>query len=95
MKRTVLNYIMDVPLLIQSFIVSLSGLILMYGGRGASYLGLSTREWLYLHEKIGIIMIVFSLLHVLLHWRWLVCTTKNFLGIKKPATSCDMQSQQS
>ncbi|MDK2911982.1 MAG: hypothetical protein PWR29_939 [Methanolobus sp.] len=38
MNRTKLNYIVDIPLLAQSFIVSLSGVILMYGGKGISYL---------------------------------------------------------
>ena len=82
MKKTTINYIVDIPLLVQSVVVGLSGVLLMYGGHHVSYLGLDGREWLYLHEQIGILMVVFSLLHVVLHWKWLACTTKNFFNFK-------------
>ncbi|WP_256623531.1 DUF4405 domain-containing protein [Methanolobus chelungpuianus] len=92
MNRSKLNYIVDIPLLAQSFIVSLSG-ILMYGGKGISYLGLDGREWLHMHEQIGIIMVAFSVIHVVLHWRWMVCLTSNLFRTSKDRASSKCQME--
>lgn len=91
MNRTKLNYIVDIPLLAQSFIVSLSGVILMYGGKGISYLGLDGREWLHLHEQIGILMVAFSVIHILLHWRWMACSTRSLFRTSKDRASSQCQ----
>nr|WP_321498462.1 DUF4405 domain-containing protein [uncultured Methanolobus sp.] len=82
MKRNTLNYIIDMPLLVQSVIVSVTGVVLMFASHGASFLGLSSRELLHLHEQIGLLMVAFSVIHLLLHWKWMVCTTRNFFSSK-------------
>lgn len=79
MKKTTLNYLVDMPLLAQSVIVSVTGVVLMYGSHGTSFLGFDSRELLHMHEQIGILMVAFSVIHVVLHWKWMACTTKNFL----------------
>ncbi len=91
MKKTTLNYLVDIPLLAQSVIVSLTGIVLMYGSHGASFLGFSGRELLHMHEQIGILMVAFSLLHVVLHWKWMVCTTRNFFSSKSGSSAnCEL-----
>ena len=62
----------------QSVIVSVKGVVLMYGSHGASFLGFDSRELLHMHEQIGVLIVAFSLIHVVLHWNWMACTTKNF-----------------
>jgi hypothetical protein len=81
-KKNTLNYIVDIPLLVQSVIVSVTGVVLMFASHGASFLGFSSRELLHVHEQIGILMLAFSVIHLALHWKWMVCTTKNFLTVK-------------
>jgi hypothetical protein len=90
MNRTKINYLVNIPLLIQSLIVSLSGVLLLYGGRHITLMGLDGREWLYLHEQIGILMVAFSVLHIALHWKWMICTTRNFVhsGKNKALSKC-------
>jgi hypothetical protein len=29
-----------------------------------------------IHDKIGILMLVFFVVHIVLNWEWIVCTTK-------------------
>ncbi|WP_340818486.1 DUF4405 domain-containing protein [Methanolobus sp. WCC4] len=87
MKKTTLNYIVDMPLLAQSVIVSVTGVVLMYGGHHSSFLGFDGRELLQMHEWIGLLMVAFSLIHVVLHWKWMACTTKNFLTGKSGSSA--------
>ncbi len=87
MKKTTLNYIVDLPLLAHSVIVSVTGLVLMYGSHGASFLGFDSRELLHMHEQIGVLMVAFSLIHVVLHWKWMACTTKNFFTGKSSSSA--------
>jgi len=80
MKKNTLNYIVDIPLLAQSVIVSVTGVVLMFAGHGASFLGYDSRELLQMHEQIGLLMVAFSVIHLVLHWKWMACTTRNFFS---------------
>ncbi|MEZ5334005.1 MAG: DUF4405 domain-containing protein [Methanolobus sp.] len=92
MKKTTLNYLVDVPLLAQSVIVSVTGVVLMFASHGSSFLGFDSRTLLHMHEQIGLLMVAFSLIHVVLHWKWFVCTTKNFFGLKsKEGSNCNVE----
>lgn len=79
MKKNTLNYIIDIPLLVQSVIVSVTGLVLMFDSHGASFLRFDGRELLHMHELIGLLMVAFSAIHLVLHWKWITRTTKNLL----------------
>ncbi|MBP1909097.1 DUF4405 domain-containing protein [Methanolobus bombayensis] len=87
MKRNTLNYMVDIPLLVQSFIVSVTGVVLMFGNHGTSFLGFNSRELLHMHELIGLLMVAFSVIHLVLHWKWMACTTKNLVTGKSVLTS--------
>jgi cytochrome b subunit of formate dehydrogenase len=90
MKRNTLNYIVDIPLLLQSVVVSVTGVVLMYGSHGTSFLGFDSRELLHMHEQIGILMVAFSVIHLVLHWKWMACTTKNLLtGKSSLSAKCE------
>lgn len=87
MKKNTLNYIIDIPLLVQSVIVSVTGIVLMFGSHGTSFLGFDSRGLLHMHELIGLLMVAFSLIHVVLHWKWMARTTKNFFTGKSNSSA--------
>lgn len=81
MNRTKLNYFVDLAFLIQFVLVGYSGLLLLIDGHGVS------QFWKFIHVKIGILILVFFMLHILLHWGWLVLNTKKCFSISKKANS--------
>jgi len=48
----------------------------MSSGVGRSFLGLQRNEWSDLHSWIAVIMASIIIIHVILHWRWIVTWTK-------------------
>ena len=77
MNRLKLNYFVDLALFIQFALVGYSGILLLLNGHGVSHL------WRVIHEQLGILMLVFFVAHVILHWRWIVYTTKNLFRTGK------------
>ncbi len=71
MKRIKLNYLVDLALFVQFVLVGYSGLVMYFNHHAA---GPILR---LIHDKIGILMLVFFVAHIVLHWRWIVFTTKN------------------
>jgi hypothetical protein len=83
MNRTLINYIVDIPLMILTILEGLSGIFLQFGARHASYLGLSMFEWEQIHLMAGMPMVILFIIHLALHWRWVVCVTKNTFGLNR------------
>ena len=77
MNRTKINYAVDIAFLVQFVLVGYSGLLLLICGHSTSYF------WKVIHEKIGILMLIFFIAHVVLHWGWLTLNTKRCLSQKK------------
>ncbi|RPJ73967.1 MAG: DUF4405 domain-containing protein [Alphaproteobacteria bacterium] len=72
MNRVKLNNLVDLALFIQFVLVGGSGLIMYFNHHAAvSLLRL-------IHDKVGILMLVFFVVHIILHWRWIVFTTKKY-----------------
>lgn len=76
MNRTKLNYILDLAFLVQFVLVGYSGILLLIDGHGTPFF------WKLIHEKIGILMLVFFIAHFVLHWGWLVLNTKKCFSRK-------------
>jgi len=83
-----INYYVDIIIAISFVLVALSGLILFFagsggyqGGRNPRYaretLGFSRLLWKDLHDWGGIVMMGGVFLHLVLHWKWIVCMTGN------------------
>lgn len=71
--RRKLNYLVDLIFFVQFVLVGYSGLVMYINHHGAGFI-------LHLiHDKIGILMLVFFIIHISLHWKWIVFTTKNLL----------------
>ncbi|MBN2042298.1 MAG: DUF4405 domain-containing protein [Candidatus Aenigmarchaeota archaeon] len=80
-NKAKLNYVIDVGLGISFLSVFITGIVkfpdfLQYFGITRRYIpvqGLST-----IHDWSGIIMGILVLVHLVLHWKWIVCMTKSF-----------------
>ena len=83
-----INYYVDMIIGISFVLVALSGVILFFagsggyqGGRNPRYaqevLGVSRLLWKDLHNWGGIVMTGGVFLHLVLHWKWMVCMTRN------------------
>lgn len=75
-KKIKENYIFDLALFIQFLLVGGSGLFMyFYHHAGGSLLRL-------IHDQVGVLVVVFFVVHLILHWKWIVFTTKK-LFLKK------------
>jgi len=95
-----INYYVDIGIGMAFVLAALSGIVLLaagpsggyQGGRnpgyGANILLLSRPAWKTLHNWSGVAMTVGVGLHMVLHWNWFVCMTRNLFRRrrKNPAT---------
>ncbi len=83
MNRAKLNYWIDVGLAI-SFLISLTtGLIkwpgLIYTIGVPAYKVLHVRNISTIHDWSGLVMGLLVIIHLILHWNWIVSMTKNMI----------------
>jgi hypothetical protein len=89
-SKTKLNFVVDAMILMAFLVSVVSGVVLMamphggyQGGRNlafdATFLFLSRGEWSDLHVWSSLGMIAGIVVHVALHWRWIVCMVKRFM----------------
>lgn len=76
-RKLKLNYLVDLAFFVQFALVGYSGLIMFFNHHGAGQI------LRLIHDKVGILMLVFFVVHIVLHWRWIVFITKNFFGRKR------------
>ena len=93
LNRIKLNYMVDFCLTILFLIVAFTGLYMHFfipsgvpRGMYVVYMGLTKATWLWIHNKSAILMTIIVAFHLILHWRWIVCTTRNFLRREKVKT---------
>ena len=88
MNKTILiNYWIDVGLAISFFICFITGLIKFPGlirivGPDV-YIFLHVRNISILHDLSGLVMGILVLIHLALHWKWIVSVTKNMFSRNK------------
>ena len=86
MNRTMLNYWIDVGLALSFFICFVTGLIkwpnLIKIIGVSAYKVLHVRNISMLHDWSGLIMGLLVLIHLALHWEWIVCVTKSIFSKK-------------
>jgi hypothetical protein len=93
-RKATRNYSLAVVMFLLGLFEVVSGLVLWLvlprgsgymGGRGlasgASFLW-SRDAWLDLHIWVGVALVIMVVVHLLLHWRWIVSVTKR-LGMEK------------
>ncbi len=93
MNRVKLNYSVDIILTVLFLIVAVTGFVMYFAipsgvprGRYQEYIGITKATWTLIHNRSAIMMTLFTAIHLLLHKRWICCTTKNI--IKKQEREC-------
>ena len=84
MNKQKWNYFVDALALLAFIAVSASGVfikIFMPGGvrqgRLQEFLGVQKGTWSEIHDWSGIFFIILVSIHLILHWDWISCMTKN------------------
>jgi hypothetical protein len=78
-KKTKLNYWVDILIGAALIVSSISGLVFLPPTVSSAFLGISYRTWDRVHTLSSLMMIAGAGLHLLLHWKWLVTMTKRML----------------
>lgn len=93
-NKAKLNYIVDLIIMVGFVLAAVSGLILLFAGHGGyqggrnphflrEVLFFSRSTWRALHDWGGVAMIGGVVVHLALHWKWIVCMTRNLLQPRK------------
>ena len=81
MNRTKLNYWIDIGLAISFFVCFYTGLVKWPGLVNiigiSAYKVLSFKNISMLHNWSGLLMGLLVIIHLALHWKWIVSVTKN------------------
>jgi hypothetical protein len=93
MNKSKIDYFVDMIALVSFLVTAITGLVIMIflppsEGRGGvhNYLfGYGRHDWGAIHDLAGVIMIIAVLIHLVLHWRWIVNMTK---GLFKKEEKC-------
>ncbi|MBS3172051.1 DUF4405 domain-containing protein [Candidatus Woesearchaeota archaeon] len=86
MDKEHLNYVIDMGLLISFLIVIVTGIIkfrALMNIFGLDYSSLPMKLFSVWHDWAGLVMVVLVLVHLILHWRWIVIVTKDIFKSKK------------
>lgn len=85
MNRNKLNFWIDFLAFIAFLLVAKTGLIIFFflpegvrQGRYQEFFGITKSTYSTIHDWAGIVMIVLVVIHLILHWRWIACSLKNF-----------------
>lgn len=101
-KKAVICYAVDLFMLVAGLACAVSGFVLMVGGEGgyrgsrnaSLALGTERAVWTTVHEVTGMAVVVGVLVHLLLHWRWLVRMSSVLFKGKGPAApACPSQPE--
>ena len=95
MKKSTLNFIIDAIMLLLMGLLTGIGLLIKYVllsgedrwvkyGKNVdiSFCGLDRHDWGRIHLIVAIILIVFLVLHIIFHWKMIVCLCKGLISGK-------------
>jgi cytochrome b subunit of formate dehydrogenase len=78
------NYIIALVMGLLALVQIVSGFVLwlaLPAGDGGTFLW-SRGVWLNIHSRSAIVLMIIVVVHVILHWGWIVSTTKSCFGRK-------------
>jgi len=91
MRKKTQNYILFVFLFFLGLFEAISGFVLWLalpcggggGGRGrydngATFWSLSRNTWTALHNWVAVALLAIVIIHIILHWKWIVYMTKSY-----------------
>jgi fucose 4-O-acetylase-like acetyltransferase len=82
--KTKTNFWLDIVIFTAFLATAITGLLLWLvipGGRGSGnliFLGLTRHTWVDLHNWAGLAMLIGAVVHLILHWKWLICVAERF-----------------
>lgn len=81
MKRPNQNFILDITSFIAFVLLAATGVVMAFvlppgQGHGSTIWGLTRHEWGDIHLWIAIGLVALMILHLALHWTWIVCMIK-------------------
>jgi hypothetical protein len=86
------NFWLDITIFIVFIVTAITGLmlwLLIPSGQGSGWLtfwGLTRRQWVDVHNWVGLVMLLGVIIHLALHWRWINCILDRFWGkLARPA----------
>ena len=90
MNKAKLNYLLDVVIGLAFALSGATGIAFLLmgsggyqGGRNPNFatalLGISRETWSDLHTWASLVMIAGVAVHIVLHWKWIVCLTKKMM----------------
>ncbi len=102
MNRNTTNYYIDLIITILFLIVAFTGFYIylfipegISQGRYQVYMGLTKATWTFIHNKASILLTLFVGIHLLLHWKWINCTTLHILKLnKKNNLNCTVDQEE-
>jgi hypothetical protein len=96
LSRTKTNYSIDIVLAALFFSVASTGLFMYLfipsgipRGGYILYMGLTKTTWIWIHSRAGILMVTLTVIHLIIHWKWIVYTTKSILGKGEKNPVCE------
>jgi hypothetical protein len=95
MDKAKINYFVDVIAFVSFLVTAITGVLIFIflppgegrGGVHSYLLGYGRHDWGAIHDWAGIIMTIAAIIHVVLHWKWIVGTTKIIFGKKQDLAS--------
>jgi cytochrome b561 len=91
MKKWIKNYILFIFLLLSGLLQAISGFLLWlvipggHRGFGGAFQGQvlwSRYTWIEIHDWTAVALVVLVILHIILHWKWIIYMTKKTLRIQ-------------
>jgi len=89
MGKSKTNYFIDLLMLIFFVINAITGLIIFFflptgvkKGGYQEFLGIIKQNWVDLHNWSGLLLLLLVLIHLILHWNWIVSMTKSLIQKK-------------
>jgi cytochrome b561 len=94
MKKWVQNYLLFIILFLLALCQAVTGLLLWLAIPGGGYRGgrsiesadttflWSRNTWISLHDWTAVALLVIVIIHIILHWKWILYTTKKAFGLK-------------
>jgi hypothetical protein len=90
MKKVYVNYLLDAVIALAFLIAAFGGIAFLFmgeggyqGGRNAAFqvafLGIPRSAWSDLHTLSSLVMITGVVVHLILHWEWIKCVTKDVI----------------
>jgi hypothetical protein len=90
MSKLKLNYLLDAVIGLAFLLASATGIAFLLmgsggyqGGRNPNFatalLGLSREIWSDLHTWTSLVMIAGVVVHLVFHWKWIICATQRML----------------